>query len=422
MDKEFHMHQLIKNIALVAAVVLFSLYLPGCLIRGNGANNPDDEGSPLVDTDKDGTPNVSDSDIDGDGTPNTSDNDIDGDGIPNTSDSDIDGDGIANIDDNDIDGDGIINGNDRDIDGDGRINTQDDDIDGDGVANIDDNDIDGDGIINTEDEDLDGDGILNEYDFDIDNDGITNDKDNDIDGDGIANTDDDDIDGDGVANADDTIPGGTGDRIAGTEGTVNSGTDSDTGTANTGTDTDTGNTDDDDYVSGIGIVAVDTVGYTLSIPDQSATGTVTTRENVNLGQVRDEIERNDIALSTFDLTGLNVIASGSNGFIETNSDKKIVVTVSYIDENDNTIPVLQSAATNGRGAKVATVGDLATGLQLNDEIFAASAGYNSFISLIKDESVPDVQTIIEIEFLDAPQGGDDLNVNFILRASGKKPL
>jgi len=49
----------------------------------------------LVDTDKDGTPNISDPDIDGDGILNANDEDADGDKIPNNSDSDTNGNGVS---------------------------------------------------------------------------------------------------------------------------------------------------------------------------------------------------------------------------------------------------------------------------------------------------------------------------------------
>ena len=73
-------------------------------------------------------------DTDGDGVPDHSDSDIDGDGLSNDIDVDADGDGI-NVDDDafpnnpnewsDIDGDGIPDGLDEDRDGDGILNSVD---------------------------------------------------------------------------------------------------------------------------------------------------------------------------------------------------------------------------------------------------------------------------------------------------------
>ncbi|MBN1575636.1 MAG: hypothetical protein JW913_03740, partial [Chitinispirillaceae bacterium] len=261
---------------------------------------------------------------------------------------------------------------------------------------------------NTEDNDIDGDGIINI-------------NDNDIDGDGIPNDQDDDIDNDGTANNDDSTPGGTGNQVSGTEGDTNTGSDKNDGTTNTGTDQNTGETRSDDYVSGIGIVAVDTVGYRLTISSSQGTGTVSTREDINLKEVRDVIEDNGIALSTFALADLSIITE-SDAFVQANRNTRVVITVSYLDESNTKISVLESAATEGLAGPVLTVGDLANGLQLNEELFAGD-GFSDFTAMIKDESKSSVSTIVDINFLDAPsQGGTDLDVDFILTAVGKKPL
>ncbi len=399
---------------------VLACFIPGCVGHDNGTNAPSGQIT-LFDVDKDGVPNIIDNDIDNDKILNTADTDIDGDGKINTQDDDIDGDGVININDNDIDGDGIPNNQDADIDGDGKINTQDDDIDGDGVININDNDIDGDGIPNNQDADIDGDGTPNTSDDDIDGDGIANKDDADIDGDGIANTDDPDIDNDGIPNTQDTTPGGTGSEISGTQGQTNTGPDIDSGTINNGTDADSGETADDIYTSGIGVVAVDTVGYSLSISPDQGTGTVSSNQIIDLNKVRDEIENNDIALSTFSLTDLSIVAPASNSFIQANPDTRIVVKVSYFDQNNNKNLVLESAAVPGLAGPVLTVGDLAQGIELNREIFGASQGFSSFTQMIKDESKASVATVIEITFLDDPvQGTPDLGLHFVLKAAGKK--
>ena len=50
----------------------------------------------LPDSDKDGTPDVSDTDDDNDGVPDTEDKDDDGDGVPDTAEvADADGDGVS---------------------------------------------------------------------------------------------------------------------------------------------------------------------------------------------------------------------------------------------------------------------------------------------------------------------------------------
>lgn len=402
----------------VVAVSMSGLY-SGCHIKSVGPDN----NAALVDTDGDGIPNVNDPDIDNDGKLNSADDDVDGDGVLNTADSDIDGDGVSNIDDNDIDGDGIANTDDNDIDGDGVVNAADTDIDGDGIANIDDNDIDGDGIANTSDSDIDGDGVANAIDSDLDGDGVVNTADADIDGDGIANTNDADIDNDGIANATDSTPGGTGADVDGTEGVVNtgSGTDSDTGAVNTGSDTDSGETDGDVYVEGIGVVAEDTVGFIVQVKPGQGVGTVSTEEVVNLQDVRDVLRDNEIDLATVGISNMAIVA-GSSPFVLANSATKVVVKVSYIDEQGNKILALESAEHTGLAGPVLTVADLSKGVNLNEEIFGTATGYASFVSLVKDESKSSITTIIDVSFLDAPQGGGDIPLDFIFRATGKKPF
>jgi len=401
----------------MAVTAAVTLLLGGCHIRNVPNEDPNDT---LIDTDNDNIPNVKDDDIDNDGKINTQDDDIDGDGIVNTADPDIDGDGVANIDDNDIDGDGIINTEDRDIDGDGIINTEDPDIDGDGVLNIDDNDIDGDGILNTADDDIDGDGIVNGSDRDIDGDGIVNSDDVDIDGDGIVNSQDPDIDGDGIANEDDATPAGTGTESNGTQGASNTGSDTDTGVVNTGADANGGETDRDVYVEGVGVVAEDTVAFTLDIAPGQGAGTVTTKEVVDLAEVRSTVVEKDIDLSTFGVSNLAVKTAASS-FVGANAKTRVVVNVSYLDDAGDKIPVLGSAGGNS-ARPVLTLADLAEGVNLNEQIFAADEGFGSFITMVKDETMDSVTAVIDITFIDAPQGSGALPVDLVVRAVGTKPL
>lgn len=407
----------IKPALLTALLVLFSI-TTGCLKRNSG-NGPDI--IELVDTDNDGKPNIIDEDIDNDGIINEIDDDIDGDNIDDINDDDIDGDDIDNIDDNDIDGDGIENIKDSDIDGDGTININDPDIDGDGIDNIDDNDIDGDGIPNSEDPDIDGDGTKNDADDDLDGDGIENADDIDIDGDGIENSSDDDIDGDGIVNDNDAVKGGTGNDIDGTEGITNDGTDKNEGTTNDGNDSNSGQTSDDDPVSGIVVVTVDTVGFSLSIDNAQVNQTISQTELVDLNEIREGIKDNDIALSTFSMTDLKIVSAQSNSFVNANSDTRVVITLSFLDGSEK-VPVLGTLEQDGVLGSVITVGQLADGLVLNDKLFA-DVGFDAFNNLIKDESKDSVETIVEINFLDEPSNAStELGVDFIVKASGKKPM
>ncbi len=353
--------------ALGAAVVVS---LPGCMNKDSnpGANSSTD----LIDTDNDGIPNVSDDDIDGDGIVNTEDSDIDGDGIANTDDSDMDGDGVNNIDDNDIDGDGIVN-------------TDDDDIDGDGIANPGDSDLDGDGITNGSDNDIDGDGIPNNVDPDIDNDGIPNDQ--------------------------DSTPGGTGSDTDGTQGDIN-----------TGTDVNTGETGEDDYVSGIAVVATDTVEFSFSITSGAKGTKVSESDQVNLADLRDEIAENNIALSTVSIIDMQIKAMQTTPFIETNKASKIVLKF-YYSEGAGQVKMLETAATAGLAGPVITVGSLLTGLDLNEEVFGSNPGYTNFLNMIKDESKTSVSVIAEIELLDGVTlSGSDLSFQLLLTTGGKKKL
>jgi len=191
-----------------------------------------DEGAPLRDTDKDGTPDYKDTDSDGDTILDSVELgvDTDNDGIADFIDLDSDNDGIADSIEGtiDTDSDSIANYIDLDSDGDTKIDSQEGtgDIDGDGIANYIDaddttyagktaTDSDGDGISDIEEGsetnvDTDNDGIPDYLDLDSDNDSKT-DKDE-----GTADTDSDskadfrdvdeviDSDNDGIANDIDT--------------------------------------------------------------------------------------------------------------------------------------------------------------------------------------------------------------------------
>jgi hypothetical protein len=190
--------------------------------------------------DRDGIPNITDSDVDNDGISNGLDRNVDGgtaisgplkgryigDRLNNgaKAETDIDNDGLADnsVKEFDIDGDGDEDNStvEVDIDGDGRDDDSiaETDIDGDGL--LDDakseGDIDGDGLSdNDEDEaDIDGDGELDVTldEQDIDGDGRDDDaiNENDSDGDGELNANDNDVDGDGIPNEDDTDTNGDG--------------------------------------------------------------------------------------------------------------------------------------------------------------------------------------------------------------------
>lgn len=207
-----------------------------------------------ADIDRDGVPNIHDSDDDGDGLPDFFDTyphlsqfqyDADFDWHANAIDvypldarehSDLDFDGIGDIDDPDIDGDGILNEDDdfpRDYDNDGIPNVDDLDDDNDTVLDEDDAfpvdpsesmDSDGDGVGDNGDAfaldpnewlDTDQDGTGNNADTDDDNDGYLDENDTfpldpeewlDSDGDGYGDNSDqfpndpfewEDLDGDG---------------------------------------------------------------------------------------------------------------------------------------------------------------------------------------------------------------------------------
>jgi hypothetical protein len=229
---------------------------------------------------------------------------------------------------------------------------------------------------------------------DTDNDGIPNTTDTDIDGDGIPNDQDQDIDGDGTPNNQDATPNGPID-----------------------------NSNTDPYISGLGVVAVDTFHYTFSTNAGQLTNTITSTQVINLQSVRDTIQQHEIALSTFSITGLSLIAQGANGFIQANSSAKIVVTMSYVDAANNKVLILESAAQSGLAGPVLTLGDLTNGIGLNHEIFSSNPGFDNFAAMIQDPSKTSVSTIIELKFLDnIPQPGPDINLGFAIRATGKKPF
>jgi hypothetical protein len=232
--------------------------------------------------------------------------------------------------------------------------------------------------------------------IDTDNDGIPNTSDNDIDGDGIPNNQDTDIDGDGTPNNQDATPDGL---------------------------IDNSNTSPDSYTTGLGIVAVDTFDYMFSTHTGQLSGTISSTQAINLQNVRDTIEKNNIALSSFSITDLSIISQGSSTFIQTNSADRIVVTVSYFDASNNKVLVLESAAQSGQAGPVLTLGDLTKGITLEHEIFSSNPGFNDFTNMIKDQSKMSVSTVIDVRFLDnAPQVGSDMPLSFAITATGKKPF
>jgi hypothetical protein len=192
----------------------------------------------MMDTDRDGSSDISDAfpldssetlDTDGDGTGNNADTDDDDDGVLDTEDAfpldlseslDTDGDGTGNKADTDDDGDGFLDAEDAfPLDLSESVDT-----DSDGTGNNADTDDDGDGFLDTEDafpldssesEDTDGDGVGNNADTDDDDDGVKDSEDAfpfdpsesvDTDGDGTGNNADSDDDNDGVADGFDAFP------------------------------------------------------------------------------------------------------------------------------------------------------------------------------------------------------------------------
>ena len=166
----------------------------------------------LPDLDRDGIPNITDTDVDNDGLRNGVDRNIDGgvavkgplrgryvgDQLPNNAaaELDMDADGLADKAPNetDIDGDGLADNSmaETDMDGDGLADNaaSETDIDGDGLADnaANEADIDGDGIEdgNKAEADIDGDGLANGADADVDGDGLANSADRDFDGTGAV--------------------------------------------------------------------------------------------------------------------------------------------------------------------------------------------------------------------------------------------
>jgi hypothetical protein len=426
------MNNRIKNLLPLGPVILLSLLIAsGCSpVHVNDTPKDSDNTQQYLDTDKDGIPDVSDNDIDGDGIENWKDPDIDGDNIENILDKDIDGDGIDNINDNDIDGDGIKNEIDSDIDGDGIINTSDTDIDGDNIDNINDDDIDGDGIKNTEDPDIDGDGVSNTEDSDIDGDGIINKDDNDIDGDGIDNKNDDDIDNDGSVNTADQTPGGTtdaGDGTSGTQGTTNQGSDKDSGTVNNGQDSNNGTTDENviDQTEGMVISAQEDVAFSLTITPitNAAGGAVEKTEQVHLNDIRTTITDNDISLQSFQIMDMSIKSSDASvSTIAALGNIPFVLKLYYqVPGNPSTrIPALQTPDQNSTAYSPLTTDMLATGLHLNKQLFGVQPGFDSYVSLIRDESVDDIEIVTEIQFLKGFTQSGTIDLTFTVETEGKK--
>ncbi|MBN1604774.1 MAG: hypothetical protein JW915_24405 [Chitinispirillaceae bacterium] len=418
---------------LTLTLISLTLFSTGCSpILQKDDQDKQDNTQQHLDTDNDGTPDVNDNDIDGDGIDNWKDPDIDGDGIPNTSDKDIDGDDIDNIDDNDIDGDGIQNEFDSDIDGDGITNTSDNDIDGDGIDNIDDNDIDGDGIKNNEDPDIDGDGLDNNSDSDLDGDGIINKDDNDIDGDGIDNKDDPDIDNDGTANTSDQTPGGTtdaGDGTAGTQGTTNQGGDKENGTVNTDEDSNNGTTDYDviDQSEGLIITAREDVAFSLVLnPITDPSGGVTAKtEQVNLDDVRTTITDNGIALQSFQVVNISINASEESlPLIASLGDVSFVLKIYFQTPGNqsNRKLALQTPDQTSQVHSPLTTDMLASGLHLNKQLFGVQPGFDSYVAILKDESIDNIEVVTEIQFLKEVTRSGTIDLKFALETEGKKAL
>lgn len=115
--------------------------------------------------------------------------DSDGDGTPDLTDNDDDNDGIADAQDTDSDGNGVIDTTeDMDTDNDGLPNTIDPDDDNDGLTDSVDTDDNGNGIPDSIEVDSDDDGVPDSTDPDNDNDGIPDSSDTDANGDGIPDS------------------------------------------------------------------------------------------------------------------------------------------------------------------------------------------------------------------------------------------
>jgi hypothetical protein len=362
------------RILTISAVATLSQLYFGC---SNSSPTVADNTVKLIDTDKDGTPDISDNDIDGDGIANTTDADIDGDGITNTTDPDIDGDGVLNINDNDLDGDGIIN---------------------------------------EQDPDIDGDGIANGVDPDIDNDGIPNGQDNDIDGDGIPNTIDPDIDGDGTPNGQDTTPDGTGDGTGGTQGTVNTGTDQNTG------DNDKTNPPAD----GIVIEATHELPMGLSFDKYSAGTVVEVSDILDLTDIRANIEDNQIDLPTAYITTATITLNPENRpYVLANSDKRIIVRVYMQDEGKPATRqiLMESPDASSTTFPMMTAAQLAGGeIELNKGIYVAMPGFQNYLNLIKNTATPSIEIVATMELVDTLTGPGEIDMTIDVVFAGKKKI
>ncbi len=223
----------ITTLAAWLRAALFALCLGLVACGGGGSDGP-----PPVDTDGDGTPDISDTDDDNDGVADTADAfpldpsesaDFDGDGTGDNADPDDDNDGTDDVNDAfpfdpsetaDSDSDGTGDNADAfptdpnetaDFDGDGIGDNADPDDDNDGTDDVNDAfpndpaetlDTDGDGIGNNADTDDDGDTVDDVNDaFPLDPTETV-----DSDADGIGNNADPDDDNDGVADASDDFP------------------------------------------------------------------------------------------------------------------------------------------------------------------------------------------------------------------------
>ena len=173
----------------------------------------EDEGSGLIDTDNDGTPDSNDLDSDGDGILDSIEA---GDNIVNSPPVDSDGDGVPDFQDDDSDDNGVPDAVELDLDpdNDGNPNFSDTDNDGDGIPDFieiegQERDCNNDGVSDPAGSpsapvDCDGNGTPDYMSIDSDGDTISDrieGYNTDTDGDGYVDRYDNDTDGDGISDA-----------------------------------------------------------------------------------------------------------------------------------------------------------------------------------------------------------------------------
>lgn len=181
--------------------------------------------------------------------------------------------------------------------------------------------------------------------------------------------------------------------------------------------------DDDDIIidDGTGVVIVSDRIEELELIVQGDSLSAT--QELSLQDIRDEIEKEKMLLSTFSILDISLTGKDSEAFIAAHGTKRAVLKMYLIDPTTGgTKELALTTPPEGAMLPVLTVAQILGGIKKNSGLYIQNPGFSNFASSIQDLTKDKITIIADLVFLDPVADLATTTVTFTIKGQGKKKI